>query len=273
MELTRLQWIVAILAAAGVHLLVLAGAWLLATPAESPSTAPRGVMVSLDSFDAGPPPTATNASQTPTEAATPADAIPQAPIAGATPAPKPAAQAQTAAPEAAADIGPDASSDATTSHTDTATPQGQSATAAEAVTVRSAEVTAPVAPEEQAVARAIESGPESEIDRRRDSNGAFGNSPETTDDYIVQLRAWLSRHKVYPQSARRDGVQGTVALYLVIDSQGNVVRHRIQRSSGADILDRAAKQMLERAEPLPRMPADSQRNRMELVIPITFTLE
>ena len=105
-----------------------------------------------------------------------------------------------------------------------------------------------------------------------DANGAYGTSDESTDDYIVRLRAWLSRHKQYPAAARQGEIEGTVRLYIVVDQDGRIVSRRITQSSGSALLDRAAEQMLTRAEPLPRMPASMRRNRLELVVPVVFSL-
>ena len=86
------------------------------------------------------------------------------------------------------------------------------------------------------------------------------------------LRAWLSRHKQYPQQARNDDIEGTVRLYIVVDQDGQVISHHIERSSGSAVLDAAAEQMLRQAQPLPSMPQRMRRNRLELIVPVVFSL-
>lgn len=59
-------------------------------------------------------------------------------------------------------------------------------------------------------------------------------------------------------------------LYLAVDAGGNVLEHRIERSSGHRLLDREVKTMLKRAQPLPGAPADVRQARLELLLPIEF---
>lgn len=51
---------------------------------------------------------------------------------------------------------------------------------------------------------------------------------------------------VYPRSARTRGQQGTVFLEIWLDEQGNQTKHIIAKSSGFDVLDRAALQAVKK---------------------------
>jgi len=99
-----------------------------------------------------------------------------------------------------------------------------------------------------------------------------GGMPGTTADYIAVLQAWLERHKQYPRRAQRRRQEGTALLYFVMDADGQVLEHRLQRSSGHSLLDREVVAMIERAQPLPKVPPDMQRERLELVVPVEFFL-
>lgn len=91
-------------------------------------------------------------------------------------------------------------------------------------------------------------------------------------DYMSQLRAWLEQHKEYPNRARRRRIEGTALLVFVMDRGGNVLSHRIERSAGDPSLDHAVQEMIERAQPLPRIPEDFQQAQLEVRVPVQFLL-
>jgi len=109
-----------------------------------------------------------------------------------------------------------------------------------------------------------------EGDGSRQSGG--GGSPGETADYMMQLQAWLERHKGYPRRARLRHQEGTALLYFVMDGNGRVLEYRLEKSSGHALLDREVKEMIERAQPLPRIPEHMQQTRLELVVPVRFSL-
>lgn len=92
-------------------------------------------------------------------------------------------------------------------------------------------------------------------------------------DYTARLLAWLARHKNYPREARRQGVEGTAMLYLLVDGDGSVVTYRLQESSRSDLLDTAVLAMVDRAQPLPRPPKALEQEELALVIPVQFFLD
>ena len=99
-----------------------------------------------------------------------------------------------------------------------------------------------------------------------------GGRPGVTADYAAVLQAWLEKHKEYPRRARRRRQEGAALLYFVMDREGHVLDYRIQESSGFRLLDREVERMIERAQPLPRMPEEMQQARLELVVPVQFFL-
>ena len=61
-------------------------------------------------------------------------------------------------------------------------------------------------------------------------------------------------------------------LSFSVDRNGHVLAHRIARSSGHAALDDEVMAMIERAEPLPPFPATMTRTKLDLTVPIRFSL-
>ncbi|MEX1033150.1 MAG: energy transducer TonB [Cellvibrionaceae bacterium] len=127
-------------------------------------------------------------------------------------------------------------------------------------------------PQANLAGAAGKSGSKSETNTGSGDNTAGGGLPGDTQDYAATLLAWLEQHKEYPRQARLRRQQGTVMLYFVIDRQGRVLQHRIEQSAGYPALDEEVKKMIERAQPLPAMPAAMQQETLELVVPVQFFL-
>lgn len=75
------------------------------------------------------------------------------------------------------------------------------------------------------------------------------------DDYQRRLNALIASHSRYPEEARRLGLAGVTALAFRVDRSGRVLESWIQDSSGSELLDNAALEALDRAQPLPPIPA------------------
>lgn len=71
-----------------------------------------------------------------------------------------------------------------------------------------------------------------------------------------RLIAHLQRHKRYPGAAATRGEQGTVEITFSIDREGRLGSARILRGSGFALLDQETMAMVQRAQPMPRPPAD-----------------
>lgn len=107
------------------------------------------------------------------------------------------------------------------------------------------------------------------------SNGdgsAGGGIPGAKKDYLAQLSAWLEKHKQYPRGAQRRRQEGTAHLRFVIDRAGQVLSYDVERSSGFKLLDKEVERIIRRAAPLPAMPSDITLSRLELVVPISFSM-
>lgn len=113
-------------------------------------------------------------------------------------------------------------------------------------------------------------GPAADAGRAEHASG--GGTPGADADYMARLSAWLEKHKRYPRRAQMRRQEGTALLRFVIDREGRVVEYSIRESSGHDILDEEVAAMIERAQPLPGIPEDLHRGRLELVVPVQFFL-
>jgi periplasmic protein TonB len=91
-------------------------------------------------------------------------------------------------------------------------------------------------------------------------------------DYLGHLRAWIERYKQYPRMAQLRRQEGTALLRFTMTRDGRVLSHHVERSSGHAVLDREVEELIERASPLPAMPADMTQDRLEVVVPIAFGL-
>lgn len=91
-------------------------------------------------------------------------------------------------------------------------------------------------------------------------------------DYLAAIQARLARYKVYPRAAQTAREEGTVLLRFVIGQDGTILRWTIVQGAGHESLDQAAESMIERASPLPPIPADLGRDRLEVTLPVRFAL-
>lgn len=80
--------------------------------------------------------------------------------------------------------------------------------------------------------------------------GGVGNGSGLAD-HLGAIRRQIEQAKVYPDAARREGMQGTVELRFRIAGDGSVDAIEIMRSSGHRLLDEVSAQTVRRAAPYP----------------------
>jgi protein TonB len=89
-----------------------------------------------------------------------------------------------------------------------------------------------------------------------------------------QIVLLLERNKRYPAAAQARREQGVAQVVFSLDRQGRVLDSRIQRSSGAALLDEEAVALIRRAQPFPPWPARGfSGERVLLTVPIRFNLK
>jgi len=91
-------------------------------------------------------------------------------------------------------------------------------------------------------------------------------------DYLSRLEAHLNAYKNYPYDARIHREEGIVQLRFSLDRMGHVLSFDVAKSSGSTSLDNEARDMIRRADPFPPVPADFHGDRLDLVVPLVFSL-
>ena len=118
----------------------------------------------------------------------------------------------------------------------------------------------------------------------RDSGGAkvdgaqsatsVASSAEVISRYEQMISMWIQKFKLYPDQARQKGMQGNTTVRIRIDRRGNVRYYALENSTGHTLLDRAAIDMIRRANPVPAVPAEyPQGDLLEFLIPVNFQLQ
>jgi len=87
-----------------------------------------------------------------------------------------------------------------------------------------------------------------------------------------RIETALERNKRYPGLAQSRREQGVVLISFTIDRQGRLLSSHILRSSGYDLLDAEAMDLLRRAQPFPPPPDDFPGAHVSVTVPIRFNL-
>ena len=77
------------------------------------------------------------------------------------------------------------------------------------------------------------------------------SSPQEGDPILSEIMRRIEAAKRYPKVARRMGIEGKTAVRFKLKPNGKVESVEILESSGADILDQASLETVQRAVPLP----------------------
>jgi protein TonB len=100
-----------------------------------------------------------------------------------------------------------------------------------------------------------------------------GGAPRIESSWQSSLVRQLQRYKRYPPGAQSRNEQGIVLLSFSLDRSGHVLAHRIVKTSGYADLDDEVMAMIVRAEPLPPFPDSMPQTRLDLTVPIRFSLQ
>jgi protein TonB len=129
------------------------------------------------------------------------------------------------------------------------------------------------------------SDPSSRNQDRGDAAGVHeapdGNSPGSlgaeggaggTASYEQTLAAWLDRHKYYPSSLRRRGVEGEGKLRVTIARSGRLLKVDVAAGFTHPALAEISREWVRRAEPFPPVPESVSGEDFVFVVPIAFRL-
>lgn len=91
-----------------------------------------------------------------------------------------------------------------------------------------------------------------------------------TARYAGVIKGWLQRNMHYPRAARLAGQEGEVVVRFVIDRTGKVQSIELESPSGYPLLDREAREMIERGDPFPPIPEEMPGLSLEVRVPASF---
>ena len=201
----------------------------------------------------------------------PLAAAPQAPPRVAPPEPvrpKPAEPVQAPRPAPVTPIATPAPSTQKSAPAEQAKPAApetvpQPPAAAEAAAQPSAPVPARAAPQ------AAPGAPGTEASARSGSEADAG----TLEQYRLALIVATRRYKRYPAIAMEKGWQGRVEVRMLIGANGMVVNASIKTSSGHEVLDNQALDMLKKGKTTVPIPVALRGREFSIDVPVIFNLD
>lgn len=136
----------------------------------------------------------------------------------------------------------------------------------------------PPPPEPEAVAAPETPPPPPKVEEQKPPTPAMparskGGAPHIQPAWETALVRHLEQYKRYPSTAQERGEEGIVLLGFSVDRNGYVLQHHIVRSSGHTALDDEVMAMIERAQPLPPFPTSMTEDKLDLTVPIRFSLK
>lgn len=90
--------------------------------------------------------------------------------------------------------------------------------------------------------------------------------------YTALIRGMIDQQKEYPLMARKSGAEGTVYIKFVLARDGRLKRTEVSRSSGKNILDRAAINAVTRVNRFPTVPESMEGTEFSFELPLTFKI-
>lgn len=96
--------------------------------------------------------------------------------------------------------------------------------------------------------------------------------PEVLAGYGRELAGAVARHQRYPRLALLRQWQGSAVLRLEFGADSRLLTVRVLSSSGYEILDRQALEMVREATPLPQLPAALAGQTLSVDVPVVFRI-
>lgn len=95
----------------------------------------------------------------------------------------------------------------------------------------------------------------------------------TLDQYRVALLGAANRYKRYPAIAMEKGWAGRVDVRIVIGANGMTQSIAVRTSSGFEVLDKTAIDMVTKAKPMTPIPPSLRGREFTVDIPVIFSLQ
>lgn len=107
---------------------------------------------------------------------------------------------------------------------------------------------------------------------------SLGNSTDSKaaikTRYEQTISLWIQKFKLYPELAKAEGMEGDAVVRIRIDRRGNIRYSILEVDTGYEELDRAALDMVRRANPVPAVPDSYPEGDMfEFLIPVKFQMQ
>lgn len=90
--------------------------------------------------------------------------------------------------------------------------------------------------------------------------------------YITRVTRAVHRRYRMPRAAARAGLEGRVLIELIIDGTGAIVSKRVLKSSGHNVLDKAALAAVGSVGKLPQPPTELHWSRQSIQVPFVYRL-
>lgn len=107
----------------------------------------------------------------------------------------------------------------------------------------------------------------------RETEPAPPPDPDLLAGYGHALSQAIGRHQRYPRLAQMRGWQGTAMVALKFGSGNRLLGATLHKSSGREVLDEQALDMVRDAQPLPNPPERLRNRDFTVIVPIVFRLK
>lgn len=137
------------------------------------------------------------------------------------------------------------------------------------------EVRQPLSPSEpRPVPEAIEAvrPTRSEATREAATHNLQAEQQQLLSRYAQQLSRLLASHQEYPRLAAMRGWEGEVRLRLKVARKGNLLSLQVDRSSGHEILDQHALQLVDLVR-MPPFPDELEGSEIQITVPVNYKLK
>jgi protein TonB len=99
-----------------------------------------------------------------------------------------------------------------------------------------------------------------------------GEIVSALERYKYELRLFLDSRKIYPETARRLSQTGTVVVRFKIAANGEIADVILEKPAGSEVLNKAALDLVKRAEKFKPLPQETKLQELKLSFPIEYIL-
>lgn len=97
--------------------------------------------------------------------------------------------------------------------------------------------------------------------------------PKVKEEYIAYLRQMIDERKTYPKNAKKLRQMGIAKVKFTLLRDGTIKNVSLADSSGFELLDQAATDLLDNLAHVRAFPKEIPQNSLDLVLPIEYSLK